>query len=129
MSGDDPRIERYLRGLPREAPDPALEAQVIQRHLRRRRMRRVLPVALAASLVAGFLSWQGLHPVGEGPAQIAAPPRPAPALAEIRALDRQLQEGYLAGMSEPELAHLWQQRQVAMRAIEQPAPEHVEVRL
>lgn len=127
MSADDPRIERYLRGLPKEAPDAGLAARVIEGHLRRRRLRRAA-LALAASVTLGAMSWQMLWPTPEAPAE-AISPSPNPAWVEVRALDRQLQAGYLAGVSEDELSRLWHRRKEAMTGLEHPAASHSELRL
>lgn len=128
MSGDDPRVDRYLRGLPREAPDAALESQVLARHLRRRRLRKSVPLALAAMLVLGVVSWQAMQPARHS-ASPAAPQVPSEALAELRALDRALQEGYLVGMSSAELDRLWQRRAQAAEGLAHPSSADHEVRL
>lgn len=128
MSPDDPRVERYLHGLPREAPDPALESQVLARHLRRRRWRKAMPVALAATLMVGLVSWQAMQHV-TAPRSRGAPELSSAALAEVRAVDRALQEGYLVGMSQAELDRLWQRRAWAAEELAHPSSVQHEVRL
>ena len=127
MSADDNRIERYLHGLPKVEPDAGLAAQVIESHLRRRRLRRGA-LAMAASVVLGAMGWQILRPLPEVPSvAIASPPNSA--WVEIRALDRQLQAGYLADMSEAELSRLWQRRKQAVIRIDQQPAAHSELHL
>jgi hypothetical protein len=127
MNADDDRIERYLRALPKGQPDAGLAVRVIEGHLRRRRLRRNA-LALAASMTLGVLSWQWFQPVPEAPVATSTP-SPIPAWVEIRALDRQLQAGYLAGAPEAELSRLWQRREAALSGMEQPRTSRGELQL
>ena len=128
MSAEDPRIDRYLRDLPRAAPDSTLEAQVIQRHLRRRRLRRTMPLALAAAVVLSLVSWQMLRPSLPSSTALGTLPR-SEAWVELRALDRELQEGYLADLPSVELERLWQRRSEVILALDHPTGLRHEVRL
>ncbi len=121
-------VDRYLRGLPQQLPPPGLGEQIIDRHLARRRLRRWLPVAAAASLLLSLLVWQiGISPAP--PADSASPP--SAALIDVRSLDRQLQAAYLAGADKDELARLWQARDQAVAELEAPSgpPLRRQVRL
>lgn len=105
----DPReeaLERYLAQLPSAHPDAGVGDAVIARHLRRRRLRRVLPPVAAA---ATLLLWVGMH--GPDPVTPAAPVLAIdPDVAEMRSIDRRLQAAYLEGATADELAALWAER-------------------
>lgn len=121
-------VDRYLRGLPQQLPPPGLGEQIIDRHLARRRLRRWLPVAAAASLLLSLLVWQA----GVGPeSPTLAVSRPPAALIDVRSLDRRLQDAYLAGADKDELARLWQARDEAVAELEAPSvpPLRRQVRL
>lgn len=113
----DPREEplgRYLASLPGATPRSGHGADVIERHLRRRRLRRALPLAMAAGVLLALL-------VARAP--LSGDPVPAArsggatdsAWVEVRALDRRLQAAYIEGVSDARLDHLWQRRESALR--------------
>jgi hypothetical protein len=116
---EDPVVARYLRTLQEPAPSAGLWKRIDTRR-RQRRMRRIVAVAAAASL-AGFVALGALL---SGP---VAPPSAVPSeevavntdvepagLADVRALDRQLQAAYERGANEATVQPLWEARNRAV---------------
>ncbi|MCK7594527.1 hypothetical protein [Pseudomarimonas salicorniae] len=112
MSSDsrDRRVDDYLRGLPGAMPPADLGERILARHASRRRLRRLLPLAAAATLLAGFLAWRAQTPAAP-PVLVVDPPA---ALLDLRSVDRRLQAAYLAGAGETELDRLWNAREQAV---------------
>jgi hypothetical protein len=136
---DDLRVARYLSGLPAAAPPAALGARVLQQCARRSRIRRWLPPLAVAATMAMLLLVPGwLQPVPQhGPMPTpAAMMAEAPAtaldpgtLADLRAIDRRLQNAYLAASRDPAIELLWQARSETTMRMQQgrPAPRLVQL--
>lgn len=114
----DARVDRYLRGLPTDMPPAGLGQRIIDQHLSRRRLRRWAPLAAAASILLALLVWRAQGPAEPPPISASRPPA---ALIDLRSLDRQLQDAYLAGADGDELARLWQARDRAMAELQAPS--------
>jgi hypothetical protein len=109
-------LSAYLQGLPDARPNGDLGARVVSTHLRRRRWKRIAPIAVAAGVAALMLlphSWgPSLDPPQTGNLQM---------LAEVRDLDRTLQRAYLRDASDGELEILWDQRALMQKHLGEPA--------
>ena len=118
---EQPRLDDYLRRLPTATPPAGLGTRIVDRHLRRRRLRRLLAPALAAGLLLGVLA---LRPGTPDPAteHTVASAASRAALVDLRSADRRLQAAYLHGADEGQKAALWQARAAALARVEQPAP-------
>lgn len=114
-------LDDHLRRLPTAAPPAGLGQRIVDRHLRRRRMRRLLAPALAAGMLLGVLA---LRPGAPDPAteHTVATAASRAALVDLRSTDRRLQAAYLHGADEAQKAALWQARAAALARVEQPAP-------
>lgn len=122
---DELRLQRYLRGLPQAEPPPGLGARILRRHVARRRLRRVLPpLAIAAALAIALIAPRWLAPAGEALPAAATASVDAAGLAELRAIDRQLQNAYLAKAPSAAVDTLWQARGETESRLRQgqPAP-------
>lgn len=110
-SDRDARIDRYLAQLPAGLPDADLGERVVERHLRRRRLRHAWPPLAAAAVATLWLV------LAQGPLTTSSENQVSvdPAWIEVRSTDRRLQAAYLAGAEPAELAALWRQRERAAR--------------
>lgn len=136
MTAPDP-VRAYLAGLPQPRLPPGLWPRLQAAHLRQRRRRLVgrlsLAVAAMLVLVAAPLLYVRLAPPPSAPvtARLEAPavdlPSPS-ALAELRAIDRALQDAYYAGADEDDVQMLWRAREQAVaRMAASPAPEPIRI--
>jgi hypothetical protein len=122
---DDLRLQRYLRGLPQAEPPSSLGARILHRHAARRRLRRFLPpLAIAAALALALIAPRWLATPGEALPSPVAASADAAGLAELRAIDRQLQNAYLAKAPSASVDTLWQARSETESRLRQgqPAP-------
>lgn len=123
----DVRLRAYLSSLPEPAPPATLWPRIqVTQARRRRQRRRWAALASAAALVLAVLPLRLLRdeavvpPAAPVAAERVAPSRidstriDAETLAQIRALDRELQAGYARGADEAELASLWRARRAAL---------------
>lgn len=115
------KLDDYLHRLPTATPPAGLGARIVDRHLRRRRLRRLLAPAVAAGLLLGVLA---LRPGAPDPAteHIVATAASRAALIDLRSADRRLQSAYLYGADEAQKAALWQARAAALARVELPPP-------
>jgi len=125
---DTEGVGRYLQALPSAVPRAGVADLVIERHLRRRRLRRWAPLALAAGVLLAA-SLEGLVSTAHMPPHPAVTAKPSDSWMEVRALDRQLQAAYVEGGSSVRLEQLWRQREAAMRQIGDVGPHVRRVRL
>ena len=118
---DQRKLDDYLRRLPAATPPAGLGQRIVDRHLRRRRLRRLLAPAMAAGLLLGVLA---LRPGAPDPPteQAVATAGSSAALIDLRSADRRLQAAYLHGADEAQKAALWQARAAALARVEQPTP-------
>lgn len=110
-----------LAQLPLEAPPPslwlALQAAHAERYPRRRpqRWRYAAAAVLVLALLPVFLPREPPPaPPGVDPVAVDAA-NPGARAAALRVIDRQLQQGYLQGASDEELAPLWRRREELQR--------------
>lgn len=123
----DPQVYRYLNSL----PDPELPTGLWRKIDSRRRRRQMRSVGWAAAASLAALVVMSIA-VLNGP---TAPPPPARQylaaestsagrdpeqawVAEIRALDQQLQAAYERGADAADVAHLWEARRLALAQVD-----------